>query len=212
MTRRPIKTRGAAWVQGLARWLTDKGVTPNQISTASMVCAALAFALLYATQSAAVPLAAACFLGAALGIQLRLLCNLLDGIVAVEGGKSAPDGPFWNEAPDRVADLLILFGLGHACGAPTLGMLAAALAIGTAYLRELGRAEGMEPDFSGPFAKPQRMALATLAAALAAVTTIAAPAYTHLVLEGAVWIIALGTAATALLRSRRLILWLKAKG
>ena len=31
--------------------------------------------------------------------QGRLLCNLFDGMVAVEGGKREADGPFWNEAP-----------------------------------------------------------------------------------------------------------------
>lgn len=147
---------------------------------------------------------------AALCIQLRLLCNLLDGIVAVEGGKSGPDGPFWNEAPDRIADLLILSGFGLACGSLSLGLLASALAITTAYIRELGRAEGMAPDFSGPFAKPQRMATATLAAVLAAITTLIAPAYAVTVLTAALWIITLGTGATAILRSRRLINWLRA--
>ena len=43
---------------------------------------------------------------AALCIQLRLVCNLLDGMVAVEHGKGSPSGPIWNELPDRFADVL----------------------------------------------------------------------------------------------------------
>jgi phosphatidylglycerophosphate synthase len=39
-------------------------------------------------------------------IQLRLLCNLLDCMVAIEGGKSAPTGALFNEMPDRFADPL----------------------------------------------------------------------------------------------------------
>jgi len=213
MTRRPIKTRGAAWVQGTARWLTNRGITPNQISIASMVFALFALMFLSATLSPLAGTATKCayFLLAALCIQLRLLCNLLDGIVAVEGGKSAPDGPFWNEAPDRLADLLILTGLGLAAGNIALGLAASALAITTAYIRELGRAEGMDADFSGPMAKPQRMAAATLAAALAAITIALVPAYTGWLLTVILSIITIGTALTALLRSRRLITWMKTK-
>jgi len=214
MTRRPIKTRGAAWVQSLARRLTEAGITPNQISQFSMVFAGLAFTCFAAvgvTGLSGMPHPALFLILSALFIQLRLLCNLLDGIVAVEGGKSGPDGPFWNEAPDRLADLLILTGLGLACGWPGLGLLASALAITTAYLREFGRAEGMEPDFSGPFAKPQRMAAATGTAILAAFCTLIAPAWTGTALLVGLCVITLGTAATAYLRCQRLISWLKSQ-
>lgn len=44
---------------------------------------------------------------AAVFIQCRLLCNLFDGMVAVEGGKSTPSGELFNDIPDRVADPLI---------------------------------------------------------------------------------------------------------
>ena len=205
MTRRPIKTRGAAWVQNIARVLTNKGITPNQISIASMGFAALACIAF------CLPTTFWSLLLAALAIQLRLLCNLLDGIVAVEGGESAPDGPFWNEAPDRLADTLILAGLGHAAGAPLIGIAASAAAITTAYLRELGRAEGMKADFSGPFAKPQRMAAATIAALVAAFLSLLAAHMIPVWLTIAVWVILLGTIATALFRSRRLIVWLNTR-
>ena len=54
-------------------------------------------------------------------VQLRLLCNLLDGMVAVEGGRSSPVGALYNEVPDRVADSLLLVALGYAVGIPWLG-------------------------------------------------------------------------------------------
>ena len=38
---------------------------------------------------------------AALGIQLRLLCNMLDGMVAVEHGRATPVGALYNDVPDR---------------------------------------------------------------------------------------------------------------
>ena len=122
-------------------------------------------------------------------------------MVAVEGGKGARDGPFWNEAPDRFADILILVGLGLGAGLPALGWAAAALAILTAYIRELGAANGLPADFSGPLAKPQRMAVATAAA-------VAAMAWPP-ALFWALWVIALGAGLTALRRSLRMIAALK---
>jgi len=130
-------------------------------------------------------------------------------MVAIEGGKGGPTGPFWNEAPDRAADLLLLWGAGFAAHGPALGLACAALAIATAYIRELGRAEGLPPDFSGPMAKPHRMAALTAASLVAALLTFATdPAR---VLEWALWLILAGTAATILRRSLRLLTALRAR-
>ena len=49
-------------------------------------------------------------------VQLRLVCNLLDGMVAIEGGKSTATGALFNEIPDRLADPLFLVPLGYAAG------------------------------------------------------------------------------------------------
>ena len=42
--------------------------------------------------------------------QYGLLANLLDGLVAVEGGRRSPTGELFNEVPDRVSDVLVLAG------------------------------------------------------------------------------------------------------
>jgi len=195
MNRRPLKSRASGWAVKLAAWLARTLVTPNQISITSMVFAALAGGAFY--------LGGLWLLAAALFIQLRLLCNLLDGMVAVEGGKSAPDGPFWNEAPDRVSDILIITGLGYGIGLPELGWAAAALAIFAAYIRELGSSIGQPADFSGPMAKPQRMALLTLAATLGT--------FIPQALLYALWVLLIGTAITILRRSFNLVRGLKSK-
>lgn len=206
-TRRPLASRSSGWAQSLARRLSASSVTPNQISQASMAAAALAFLAFTGAGFTDGILRGFLLIVGALGCQLRLICNLLDGMVAVEGGKSAPDGPFWNEAPDRVSDILILAGAGIAAHAPILGWMAASFAVLTAYIRELGRAEGQNSDFSGPMAKPQRMAIITIAALIA----IAEPAITgtSLALTIALLIIIIGAALTALRRSFRLIASLK---
>ncbi len=43
--RRPLTSRNSAWAAKLAAWAVAKGLTPNQISQASMAFAALGFAL-----------------------------------------------------------------------------------------------------------------------------------------------------------------------
>lgn len=196
--RRPLTSRNSAWAARLASWAVAKGITPNQISQASMGFAALGLILYWLSTNGGL-LQFLALLLAATTIQARLVCNLIDGMVAIEGGKGAKDGPFWNEAPDRASDLLFLTGAGLAAGNPALGLLAASLAIATAYIRELGRAEGFPPDFSGPLAKPQRMAVLTAGTVLAALYS------SEWTLTVTLWIIVAGTAATILRRSWTLI-------
>lgn len=201
--RRPLASRQSVWAGRLAAWAVRRGISPNQISQASIGFGAL---VLYVLASNVSGLARpVCLILAAIAIQARLVCNLIDGMVAVEGGKGAKDGPFWNEAPDRASDLLLLFGAGIAAGNPTLGAISATLALATAYVRELGRAEGFPPDFSGPMAKPHRMAALTLG------TTIAAFHAMEWTLALTLWIIVAGTTVTILRRAIRLIAALKAR-
>ncbi len=112
--------------------------------------------------------------GAAACVQLRLLCNLLDGMVAVEGGLGSRSGEVWNDLPDRIADPLFLISAGYATGlhyGPELGWAAGLLAVFTAYVRLLGGAAGLTQRFTGPMAKPHRMAMLTVSLLLAAALT-----------------------------------------
>lgn len=115
------------------------------------------------------PLQAVLLVAAAASIQLRLLCNMLDGLLAVEGGLASRVGDLYNDVPDRIADVLILAGAGYAIawtwGEP-LGWAAATAAVLTAYVRVLGGALGARQYFVGPMAKPQRMAALTAASIL----------------------------------------------
>src|SRR5713101_6872074 len=100
--RRPLKTRQRAWAQALARMLTRAGVAPNAISMASLVFAVAAGLCLAWTSRAEGLARAMFFLAAAACIQIRLLCNMLDGLVAVEGGKRTVFGEIFNDMPDRL--------------------------------------------------------------------------------------------------------------
>lgn len=169
-SRRPLKSRSRAWAIRLASALVRAGVSPNAISLLSIAAAGLAGgALLVAPYMGPGP-AAVLFLVAALFIQLRLLCNLLDGMVAVEGGRGSKTGELFNEAPDRLADALILVAAGYALTWPTwggaLGWAATLVAVLTAYVRVLGGSLGLRQDFCGPMAKQHRMAAMTTACLL----------------------------------------------
>ncbi|MCI2395470.1 CDP-alcohol phosphatidyltransferase family protein [Aliiroseovarius sediminis] len=196
--RRPIATRDRKWAQRIAAWLARHEVTPNRISQASILFAAVAGAAFWLSGGASAPW----LIVAALGVQGRLLCNLFDGMVAVEGGRAEPDGPFWNEAPDRYADILILVGMGLGAAMPALGWAAATMAVLAAYTREAGAAQGLEPDFSGPMAKQHRMALTTLGAVLGIFIPILMGQPT---LALVLWVIILGAAFTALRRGQKMV-------
>jgi phosphatidylglycerophosphate synthase len=166
--RRPLKVRDAAFARRMAQRLAGAKVSPDAISATSVAFAVLGAALMmtagaldgWLLRAVVLVLAAVC-------IQARLLCNLLDGLVAVEHGRAGPAGPIWNELPDRIADVLLLAGAGYGVqaagigGGAAVGWIAAVLAVLTAYVRELGRGLGQPADFSGPMAKQQRMAVLT---------------------------------------------------
>jgi phosphatidylglycerophosphate synthase len=190
--RRPIATRSARWAQRLAAWLTTTPVTPNQISLLSAVWAAIGGVLLLQGGVLA-------WIGAALCVQLRLVCNLLDGMVAVEGGKGSPVGALYNEIPDRIADTAFLVPLGYAAGLPWLGWAAALAATMTAYVRTFGGALGLAQDFGGVMAKQRRMAALTVALLAQAVEH--ALWGTSYSLLAAAWIIMAGSLLTVATRT-----------
>jgi len=163
--RRPIAARGSVWAQRVAAALARSSVTPNQISVASVVFAAIGAGLLLGG------LTALRLIACAICIQLRLICNLLDGMVALDGGKASAVGKIYNEFPDRIADSLLIVAAGYACDQPWLGWLGALLAALTAYIRVFGGSIGFAQDFRGPFAKQQRMAVLTIACVAAAAET-----------------------------------------
>ncbi len=171
--RRPIRLRSAGWVRVAAAFLARRGVRPNQISVGSMVCAAAgAGALVVSGQIQNAGTRAGLLLLAGGCVQGRLLCNLLDGLVAVEGRLGTKTGELYNELPDRVSDALLLAAAGYATGwtgwERDLGWAAATLAVCVAYVRALGGQFGVGQQFCGPMAKQQRMFTLTLACATTA--------------------------------------------
>lgn len=199
INRRQLRTRDRAWPTAAARTLAGAGVTPNQVSVLSIVFAALAGVFLWKAglslyRSPATPW----FVAAAVCIQLRLVCNLLDGLMAIEGGLKSKTGDLYNEIPDRLADTVILVGAGYAIPdlafGPEAGWLAAIIAVLTAYARLLGGSFGFPQDFSGPMAKQHRMFALTAGCLAVAAESIALG--TRWSLYVTLWIIVIGATIT----------------
>ena len=166
--RRPIATRNRKWAQSATAWLASRNVSPNSISIAGMFACIVAGIALALTSVADYRML---WLIAALGAQLRLTANMLDGMVAIAGNRTSKTGELYNEVPDRVSDAAVFIGAGFAWGGNvTLGYVATILAIFTAYVRAAGKIAGAPNEFCGPMAKQHRMLVMTLICVYAAIT------------------------------------------
>ena len=165
LDRRPIRSRHTRWADGVSRVLADRGVSPNAISVFGMFAAIVGGVMFGLTSSVDGIPQRILWLFAGLMCQVRLLCNLFDGMVAIRRNVASAVGELYNEVPDRVSDAAIFIGLGYAfSGDVVLGYLAALLSVFVAYVRAMAKSIGAPNDFCGPMAKPQRMALATTVA------------------------------------------------
>jgi phosphatidylglycerophosphate synthase len=212
VNRRPLKTRSAKWAGVLARALTRLGITPNRISMVSCGFAAIAGVSLWLVGRVQSGWQIRCvLLIAAGGVQLRLLCNMIDGMVAIEGGRKTKSGELFNELPDRISDALVFIGAAYAVPSfhwnVELGWLVAVLAVMTAYVRALGVTMGAGQQFHGPMAKPHRMAAITVTCLLGAI----APSYVPKLIPLALVVIALGCVVTCYRRCRQILVEVEAK-
>lgn len=172
--RRQVASRNSGFAQTTARVLAGWGVSPNQVSTASIFFSLAAFAAFYFVRENSWYL-----ILAVLFIQCRLLCNLFDGMLAIEYDKKSKVGELYNEVPDRISDALIILGAGIvpvgafgnsgvslAAWSPWVMQMAWAcvfLATMTAYVRVFGASLVGTHYFLGPMAKQHRMFLISLA-------------------------------------------------
>jgi phosphatidylglycerophosphate synthase len=201
--RRPLSSRSSTWAVFIANALVRAGVSPNTISVASIFFAALGAYCLVCFQTVGG------FLGAAVCVQLRLLCNLFDGMVAIEGKRQSATGGLYNEIPDRIADSLFIVALGYAIDELSVGWYAALAAAVTAYIRVLGGALGLKQDFRGPMAKQHRMAVVTVGCVLGAIELWALGS--RWILTAATWIIAIGATVTCGTRTLAIARQLRSK-
>lgn len=221
--RRPIGARSWRVSIRVSAWMARRGVSPDAISLMGMVCGISAGGLL-ALAGASGLSRNVLFIVAAVLVQTRLACNMLDGMVAVErrsleqaAGASPRKlggvGELFNELPDRVSDAATLIGLGYAAGTsgtlPTLGWLASLLAVLTAYVRSALVVAGAPQDYCGPMAKPHRMAVVTLVCLASAVVD---RSWEDQLLAAGISIIIIGSVVTIARRLARGVRAIRAAG
>jgi phosphatidylglycerophosphate synthase len=202
--RRELKARKITVFHKLAKILIGWGLTPNSVSVISVFFAALAgLAMAASTFKSGAQFSALMILGV-FGVQLRLLCNLVDGLMAVEGGLKTKTGELFNDIPDRISDIFIIMGLAWAASpfspwALELGWIATLLAVLTAYVRVLMASINGQQDFSGPMAKQHRMFLISLCCLIIAIH----PPWAGPLLISTLGIICVGSLLTCLRRLYR---------
>jgi len=211
--RRPAGLRGNRWVVATAAWLVRAGFRPNQISLLGLGCSALSSVCLVVTAATESGWRSGLLLAAAAFIPLRGMCNLCDGLMAIEGGLKTRSGEVFNDMPDRISDPLILVAAGYSViGFPwarELGWLAGLLAMMTAYVRVLGGCAGAPQPFCGPMAKTHRMVLMAGACVLTALES--ARGWTERAMPLALTVIVLGCIVTIVRRARRIVAALESR-
>lgn len=165
--RREVATRKVTLFHKLASVLVRWGLKPNHISIMSAGFGVLGGAAFFFAVGSESNLRIALLAVAILFIQLRLICNLIDGLMAVECGLKTASGELFNDVPDRVSDIAFIVGAGVFALSYSVWMIHVAWvavvgAVLTAYARCLGAAMTGKHDFCGPMAKQHRMFLLTL--------------------------------------------------
>jgi len=204
--RRPTRLRDNPWVRAVARWLSEMGVRPNHVSVFSTVVSAASAACLVLVPTSAPLTRTLLYVSAAAGIPVRGLCNLCDGLMAVEGGLRTRLGPLYNDFPDRISDTLLLAAAGYSLQLPwgrELGWAAALLATMTAYVRTLGGCAGAPQPYCGPMDKTGRMALLAFACVAASIESgLGLP---ERAMTAALWCMVIGCGVTIIRRLSRIV-------
>jgi phosphatidylglycerophosphate synthase len=206
--RRPI----ANFFRLTANWATAlcvrAGIHPDAISYSSIVVSTIAAICFWRASSLPVLLLIAplfCF--------VRLWLNMLDGMVAIAGGKASVRGEILNDLPDRVSDVIIFIGVAESGWMnPRIGYLTAIASVLAAYVGLFGQALGGLRQFDGVMSKPWRMVV--LAIGSCAAFLLNSSGWRHGTLQVLDWtclLIVAGCVQTIAVRLKRIMRTLPAK-
>jgi phosphatidylglycerophosphate synthase len=155
-----LKPASQGIVRPLERLAVRAGVSADALTLLAVPVAALGGACI--ALSAVVP---ELLLAVPLLAALRLVLNLLDGMVARSTGSTHPMGEMWNELGDRLADVLFIGGLIFVPEVdPWLAFAAVAAALLASYAGITSRAAGASRQYGGVLSKPGRMVTLGIAA------------------------------------------------
>jgi phosphatidylglycerophosphate synthase len=185
-----IKPRFRTGLRGLEHRLIARGVSADQLTTAGTV-----FALSAAASVLLSSLHPAWLIAVTPLVLLRLTCNALDGMVAVDTRTARPLGHVYNEFSDRVGDAAILTAVTVRTDNPWLGAAALVLVLLSSYLGTVAAAAGGTRQYIGVMGKADRMVLLAFAAPLAEVVGLP-------VLNDFLVLVAVGSVVTLTQRAR----------
>ena len=193
--------------------LAARGVRPNQISLLGLGFGVAAAIAVGASPGVSGRWHATLLLAAVAAMLLRLLCTVLDGVLAVRGNLRTPVGLLFNELPDRLSDLALFLAAGIAASGviigQQLGWLAAVAALLAEYVRTLGVACGAAYHFEGSLTKQRRVAVIVLAclAAAFAPPSLVSPDW---LFAAALAVVAVGSVVTLVVRLNAVVAELSA--
>lgn len=154
-----IKNTGRALVRPLVKPLL--GVHPDAVTWASLPFAAVAGLCLYRADLGWTLLLTPVF------VALRSVCNLLDGMIAIERTMTSPRGEALQDMVDRLSDSCTVLGAAFSpAGDLHLGIVAVTLMLISSYTGILKKATGGSREYGGILGKVDRFFLVGAASLL----------------------------------------------
>jgi CDP-diacylglycerol--glycerol-3-phosphate 3-phosphatidyltransferase len=147
-----LKPRFQQLLRPLLASLARSGVTPNQVTLATM-----ALSLAYGAALAWSPGTAGLWFGLPLFLLLRMALNAIDGMLATATGRKTSLGALLNELCDQISDAALYLPFALAAGVlPSLAVLVAVVALLAEFAGVLAQAIGVARRFDGPMGKSDR--------------------------------------------------------
>jgi phosphatidylglycerophosphate synthase len=99
--------------------------------------------------------------------------NTIDGVIAIEQGKTSLAGEIVNALPDRYSDIFVMLAIAFSSYCRTsVGAIAAICVLLVSYTGMLGKAIGVNWQHQGPLGKVERLILIMIAAFLQFIFTL----------------------------------------
>jgi phosphatidylglycerophosphate synthase len=155
----------SSFVRTMARFLANRGISPNLLSLLSLVFAALA-GVLFGLSGRSTP--SNLFLSVAVVfVCLNAILDGLDGLVARERGNASRKGDFLDHVVDRYSDVFIIGGIvfgGYADW--RIGVVALIGVLLSSYMGTQAQAVGLSRMYGGLLGRADRMILIIAATVL----------------------------------------------
>ncbi len=139
-----------------------KDINPDILSYAAVPVALLTGICIYFSPEYNILLIAAIIL-----TFLRMTLNTIDGVIAIEQGKTGLTGEIVNALPDRYSDIFVMLAIAFSGYCRNfIGATAAISVLLVSYTGMLGKAIGVNWQHQGPLGKVERLILIMIAAFL----------------------------------------------